>query len=409
MTDFSPELIADSVIALTSLIGLGLFARVLSIQQPRTEVTTRFLIAIQVVAALLAIRLLQWLTGSEWIGRLTYAVAGTVPLAVLLLTEALLRRHAPLALKIWTAGGALCLALVAILGRPEQSLFAIMSLAAFQVLAFVAMSVLVVTRDRQSLSVAENAAVDRLALSLVLIVPLALTDFRTSLFELPVRLSGIAILTLCWLGLTLRRSDAEQSDVVSATVIFTTGLAFASGCVMVLADLDLRTTVQVMAVVVSVVLLAQIYADARKIRREYKAGRVLDVLADAALTDHHSFLEALKTRALTSGAVVLDAEALRDFDGAFRDHVLRHGVISSGEVAKPLDPQLAEQLAWFFRKFEASHAILVSEAPFRIMVVNVPTIAQSQQLEQELRIAQRIAALLAARDAAKGKLGRGPA
>lgn len=401
MTGLSPELIADSVIALTSLIGLGLFARVLRVQQPQTEVTRRFLIAIQVVAALLAIRLLQWLSGVEWIGRLTFAVAGTVPLAVLLVTEALLRRHAPLALKIWTAGGAALLALVAILGRPDQSLVAVMALAAFQVLAFVAIGVLVVARDRQSLSVAENAAVDRLALSLVLIVPLALTDFRTSLFELPVRLSGIAILALCWLGLTLRRSDAEQSDVVSATVIFTAGLAFASGCVMVLADLDLRTTVQVMAVVVSVVLLVQIYADARKIRRDDKAGRVLGVLADATLTDHRSFLEALKTRAMISGAVILEAEALRDFDEAFRDHVRQQGVISSGEVAKPLDPPLADQLAWFFRKFEASHAILVSSAPFRIMVVNVPTLAQSQQLEQELRIAQRMSALLAAQDAAR--------
>lgn len=402
MTGLSPELIADSVVTLASLIGLALFAQVLRMQRPRTIVTNRFLFAIQVVAALLAIRLVQWLTGVDWIGRLTFAVAGLVPLAMLLVAEALLRLHAPLALKVWAAGGAVFFALVAVVARTDHGLLALISLAVFQVIAFVALTIFVMGRDRQSLSIAENTMIDRLSLSLVLIVPLAMTDFRTPFLDLPVRLSGIAILAMCWLVLTLRRNDTAQSEIVSVTAALAVGLVFASLCIMELASLDARTTVQVMALVVSVGLLALIFNQTRLIKREDKVGRVLDVLADTSLTEHDAFLEALQTRALTFGALILDTDGLRDFDAAFEEHFTHQTLVSSVDLQQIKDPQLAEQFAWFFRKFEASHVMLVSKNPFRVMALNVPTLAQSRQREQELRIAQRIAVLLAARGASHG-------
>ena len=71
MMHLSPELIADSVVSLASLLGLVFFAQVLRAQQPRTTVTRRFLFALQLVVVLLAIRLLQWMTGADWVGRLT--------------------------------------------------------------------------------------------------------------------------------------------------------------------------------------------------------------------------------------------------------------------------------------------------------------------------------------------------
>ena len=154
-----------------------------------------------------------------------------------------------------------------------------------------------------------------------------------------------------------------------------------------------------MAVIVSISMLAIIFNQVRNIRREDKIGRMRDVLADAQLNDPGAFLEALQNRALTSGALILDADSLGDFDAAFRNHLIRKGIIASQDIDQISDPQLAEQFAWFFRKFAASHAMLVSDNPLRIMALNVPTLAQSKQLKQELRIAQRIAILLAEREA----------
>lgn len=399
MTPFTPTLIADSVVTLAGLIGLALFAQVLRMQRPRTAITRRFLFALQVVAALLAVRLLQWLTGSDWIGRVTFAIAAFVPLAMLMVVETLLRRHASLALKLWAAGGAAIFALVALVISAKYATEATTALAAFQVSFFVVLAVSVVARDRSSLSPPENTTVDRLALSFVLIVPLALTDFRMAFLDLPVRLSGIAILALCWLGLTLRRNDASQSEVISVTLASAAGLLFASLCIMEIASLDLRTTIQVMAVIVSIAILSIIFNQVRLIRREDKIGRMRDVLADAQLNDPDVFLEALQSRALTSGALILDADSLGDFDTAFKEHLLLKGIIASQGLDQISDPQLTEQFAWFFRKFAASHAMLVSNDPFRIMALNVPALAQSKQLKQELRIAQRIAILLAEREA----------
>lgn len=402
MSGLAPEMIADSVVTLAGLVGLLFFAQVLRMQKPRTVVTRRFLFAIHVVAGLLAIRLLQWLTGVEWIGRVTFAVAGVVPLTMLLVAEAMLRRHAPLILKALAAGGALVFALLALLMPERLALIALGALAVFQMTAFVGLAILVLGRDRKSLSIGENTMIDRLALSLVLIVPFALTDFRTEFLDTPVRLSGIAILALCWLGLTLRRNEATQSEIISSAATLGVGLLFAAICIMSLAQLDARTTLQVMAVFLGLGLLALVINQARLIRRADRVARVLDVLADAKVDGHDAFLDALQTRALTSGALILDVKGLADFDAAFRDHFTHQTVISAQTLDQIENPQVAEQCVWFFRKFEASHAMLVSQDPFRVMALNVPALAQSRQLEQELKIAQRLAVLLAEREASHG-------
>lgn len=402
MSNWPPELIADSVVSLAGLLGLVLFGRVLRRQQPRPTVTRRFLFAIQVVGAIMAVRLVQWVTGSDGVGRLTFAVASLVPIASLLVAEALVRRHAPPALKIWTAAGTGLFVLVAVVASREHAVPATLSLAGFQALTFAALAVFVLGRDRQSLSVAENTTIDRLALSLVLIFPLALTDFRTEMWDLPVRLSGIAILVLCWLGLTLRRNRTTQSDVVAAVAAFAVGLLATAVVIAQLATLDTRATVQVMAVILSVGLLALVYVQARQIRREDRAGLVLDVLADTRLDDHAAFLSALQTRALTSGALILEDGTLEDFDTAFRKHFDREPIVCSTRLDHLGGLQVAEQFEWFFKKFDASHAMLVSKQPFRVMALKIPALAQSGQLEQELKIAQRIAMMLAKREAARG-------
>ncbi|MEM9794205.1 MAG: hypothetical protein AAF848_14775, partial [Pseudomonadota bacterium] len=63
-------------------------------------------------------------------------------------------------------------------------------------------------------------------------------------------------------------------------------------------------------------------------------------------------------------------------------------------------PNVAEQFEWFFRKFESTHAMLVSRTPFQIMAIHIPALAQSEKVEQELKVAQKLAILLAERNGA---------
>jgi hypothetical protein len=71
-----------------------------------------------VLAVLLACRILDWVTGIGIFRLVTIVAAGLLPLAALLLTEGLLRRHAPFFLKLLAAGGAVTFLLLAMI--PER-------------------------------------------------------------------------------------------------------------------------------------------------------------------------------------------------------------------------------------------------------------------------------------------------
>src|SRR6185295_8885373 len=157
----------------------------------------------------------------------TIAAAGLLPLAALLLTEGLLRRHAPFALKFFAAGGAALFLLLALIPERFAEPWRMAILLAFQFGGFLAIGWLVMTRDRDSLSAAENRTVERMALSLLLILPFMVTDYRPGLFEVPVRLGGIAILFLCWLTIGLGRASLGHRDTIGAFAVIALSSVFA--------------------------------------------------------------------------------------------------------------------------------------------------------------------------------------
>lgn len=401
MTDMPAFLLADGFVSLTSLIGLIIFAGVLRRREPQTELIRKFIFAIQVLIALMAARLLQWSVGWEFAGRLTFLAAGLVPLAAVLVVEALLRRHAPLILKIWVVVGAFAAAGIAIFTPAGFGSTALVSLAVFQTVTFLALVGLVFLRDQTSLATSENDMINRLALSLLLILPFALTDFRTEFLDLPVRLSGVAILVLIWLALTLDREKGER-NLLRPTLAYGITLLAAAFAIAGVAGLDTRTTVQVIAMMISAALLAATYDQARRMRQDKASDRLISFLGRGAFDDHKSYLLALQDNAPAGGFVILNNESLSDFDDAFRESLKAHHVVAQSDVANLTDASVAEQFDWFFQKYEASHAMLVSLDPIKVAALNVPVLAQSDRLEDELRVAQRMAVAFAARETQHG-------
>ncbi|WP_136440539.1 hypothetical protein [Pacificoceanicola onchidii] len=383
----APEIIADSFVSLSSLLGLFFFGQVLRAQYPREPVTRRFLFAIRVVALMLAARLVQWLTGWEGIGRLTFLAAGLIPLAALLVSEALMRRHAPAPLKLWTAGGAGLLALAALFTPGQHAGTALVIMAAYQALTFAALVALVLTRDRSALSPSENRTLDRLLLALALILPLALTDFRIGALDMPVRLSGLAILALCWLALSLR-SGADQSRLSFSVLAVTTGIVLAAAfAISALATLDARATVQVVAITLAAAMLALVFVAAKRARRQARGALLAKLSQAQTLGDLVKTFEA-------AGMTRLEGASLTDFDARFRAYLNETGLLRAQDVPTIADASLKEQANWLFTKFGATHAFLLSESPFQIMALTVPGLAQSERQEQEFRLARRMAVLL---------------
>src|SRR5262249_26380792 len=140
---------------------------------------------------------LSWLTGSSVLNAFTIILAALTPLASLTVAEGLLRRHAPRSLKLAVSGGAI---LVAGLLPIAPDVVAVAALLAVVTGGFVAIAILLWTRDRGSLTVAENQAVQRLVLVMILLSPLLITDFRAIWPDVPVRLGAVGALIVLFAG-----------------------------------------------------------------------------------------------------------------------------------------------------------------------------------------------------------------
>ncbi len=395
-----PHLIADSVISIAAVLGLIILYRVLKASEGRSPLNRRFLFAIIVIGAMIFARVLQWFTGIGVFGNFTFLAASLVPLAALLITEGVLRRHAPRLVKLWAVAGTAILILFTFLPWGNGSLIPLLSLAAFQMLTFLIIGYLVLTRDRDTLSEAENLIVTRLALSLLLILPFALSDFRTDFLDPPVRLSGVAILVMCWLVVSLGRGTISHLEIMRTLGALAFSALGAGISVAWLADMDFRTTVQTIAIVLSAALLVTLFNEARALRRDRERDSLLGYLASADWSDPARFLHGLQRLAMVRGALVLSPEDLKDFDEAFFAALTAQPIRRKSALNTASQNEVEDQFRWFFEKFGVTHALLITQQPVRILALNLPPLAASQAAEFELQVTQKVAQMLSSsRDA----------
>ncbi|ESY39369.1 hypothetical protein ACYG9Z_12735 [Mesorhizobium sp. RSR380A] len=402
MMNLDGTLVADTITSLAALVGLLVVISIIGGRDTGDPLSRRFLFGLKVLAVLLACRILDWTTGLAFFRFVTITAAGLLPLAALLLTEGLLRRHAPFALKLFAAGGALLFFLLAPIPARFAEPWRMAVLLAFQFGGFLAIGWLVMTRDRDSLSAAENRTVERMALSLLLIIPFMVTDYRPGLFEVPVRLGGIAILFLCWLTIGLGRASLGHRDTIGAFTVITLSSVFAGLALGGIDDLGWRGSVQGVVIVLSATLLAVIYNDSVSLTAEKRRDSLLKHMAEGDLTDSARFLRGLQSHILVDGALILPAADLGDFDLKVLARALEQEPVRSladTQPGAPVDQDIREQLAWLFEKFEATHVLLATLEPLTVVALNMPALASSPGVEMELRAVQRMAMLISQRHA----------
>ena len=389
--------IADSFVSLAAVVGLLTLRSTLKQDGDDAPINSRFLFGINVVCTMMVARVLSWTTGFEIFDVITVIAAGLIPLATLLLCEGLLQRHAPAILKWIAALGAGVFFVLAFFSRQYIDPGRVMGLLAFQGFIFICAGYLVVTRDKTSLSTAENQSIERIALSLLLIVPFAISDYRTGFFDTPVRMSGVAVLFLCWLAISLRRSNLHHGEIFRSFFLLLGSAVAAGVSIAWLADIDLRTMVQIIAIITSATIVAVIYNDSRSLQRDEERDSLLRYLARSNLEDPDSFLRGLLRHEPVTGALVLEEKDLADFDESFREAFRKEPfkrVSDSGTTDTS-----GEQVRWFFEKYDATHALMVSDRPFAVMALNIPAFAASPNVELELQTVQRMAQLISRRKA----------
>jgi len=95
-----PSVMADSIVNLSAAIGIATAMIALSRRDPRGPLTRRLMFVLGLAAVLFLLRGIAWSSGSAWLDRLALLPAASVPLGALVLTEGMLRRHAPRAAKL---------------------------------------------------------------------------------------------------------------------------------------------------------------------------------------------------------------------------------------------------------------------------------------------------------------------
>lgn len=401
-------LIPDTVVSLAAIVGLLVVIRRIRAFGTRNDLARSFASTLSVVALFLTLRILHWNTTFEFFRFATYATAALIPLMVLLLTENLLRRHAPKWAKIFVSAGALLLAIASIWSEATGGNVFTYALLGFQVTGFVIVGGMVVARDHGSLTDTENRMIVRVGLSLLVIFPFLLSDYRTAVASLPVRLSGLAILITCWLALSLARPKLAHGLYLAVLALYVATAAGAAVFMSLQFGFGWRECIQAGAIVLALILVAAIVRDDLHLREEAAQNAIISEVGRPEITSLAAYLDDLARRNVLDGVLILGEADLVEFDrpaivGNFRGR----STISLADLpARAGDDGLSEsQLRALLERYAATHLFEVSRNPLRIAVVRQPGFGASDA-DRDLSAAFGVARLVSERDTLRARLNQ---
>ena len=394
----TPSVIADSIVNLCGAIGLCVAMVALHRRDSRSPLTRRLLAMLGVVAVLFLTRGIAWWSDSLLLDRLSLIPAALVPLGTLLITEGMLRRHAPWVIKLVAVVGA---GLFGLGGAAGLEQFAVapysILLSLFQIAGFASCAWLMATRDRAALLASENRGIGRLAVGALVVIPFAVTDFRVLLPDFPVRLGALGALLVVTAVLiagggseTRRQATAMMLLRLSSSAL----LGLAAACVS--PGVDAAQMVRFSAIAIAGVLTIGLMTDTLRAFFEAQVPGVLNAVAASpartrdqliAELSRHSIFESAR-RFRESDLAAYDPRVLGDFLSTRR--VLRRAEVPWGGAA--FDPAV-ERLLSLMTANSATHAIVLSHDPVDLILLAVPVISADPATETALALLRRLLAL----------------
>lgn len=381
-------------IALNLLAFVGAGAYVLGQTSARgvSPVDRRLGALFTVLMALVGVRALRWWLEVEALRRVEEALAALLPLFALFLAEGLLRRHAPSWLKRVVAIGAVIFMLAAML-RPTSiaPLFAY-ALGAFVSLSLMSLAVLLAARDRASLSAGENDAISALFVGLIIAVPLGATDFLAGAGVSPIRAGGLGLLVFI---LAVARVTARGGGGLGVVEeVFWAALAAALGFAMfafVFGAPPLLGALASFALVAALVLVLRIVQYVRELREARLRTSFWRAVAEAPADNLDAFLDRMLDAPELRRAHLLEGSALAGYDQAALLRGFDQGPVLAIAEARAWGAGALEQLNMLFDEQEATHVILVTGEPLRLLFVNLPRIGAGPDVDLQLQLLAKLA------------------
>jgi hypothetical protein len=389
--------IADSIVNLCGAIGLGVAMVMLHRRDPRSPLTKRLLLALGVITFLFFVRGAAWWPGSDLLDRLSVIPAALVPLGALIVTEGILRRHAPRALKIAIVLGGIGIGLGGALGLERFTTPYSSVLALFQLAGLAACGWLLAFRDRSTLTASENRSIGRLAVGAIIVIPFVLTDFQVLAPDIPVRLGALgALLVVTAVLIADGGTETRRQAVLMTALRLSSSALLGAAAACVSPDVDAAQIMRFAAIAMSGVLTIGLMVDALRAHFESQVPGVLNSVAaspartrDALISEleRHPIFESAR-RCRESDLVAYDPPLLRDFLSTRR--VLRRTEAPWGLV--PTDPAV-ERAASLMAANSATHLIILNHDPVDLIVLAVPVISADPATETALALVRRLLAL----------------
>lgn len=382
-------ILTDLALSLAAVIGLAVVHRSVTASGPFEALNRRFLFGLRVTILLYLGRALMILTGSGLFGAMVLLAAALIPISVLMLAEGLLRRHAPGPVKWLVLVGTVIFVSLALLPSDWVEPVRIWVLMVFQLVVFLAVGVMILWRDKASLSTAENTAVGRLGLSLLVMVPLAASDFLTLQLGLPMQPSALAVLVLCRLALSLERDSAAHGATLMGLGMLTLLGGAATTLLALMTGAGGQGVVMIGAIILATLLLADILRAGFDLRESGPGGGLLAVFDAPEETLRATFL----AHPLVRGGVLLTADDLPDLDPGILAPIFAACPVIRRAAPPVLAGTAADHLGHLLASGDVTHLVLVSRKPFTILALSLSTLSAGPRLEQELRVAQKLLVL----------------
>ena len=388
---------ADSIVNLCGAVGLGVAMMTFYRRDPRSPLTRRLLIALGVIALLFLVRGVAWWSGSVVLDRLSVIPAALIPLGALIVTEGILRRHAPRSVKMVAVFGGIVLGLGGAFGLERFAPPYAVALSLFQLLSFAACAWLLATRDRATLMASENRGIGRLAVGVLVVIPFILTDFRTLFPDIPVRLGALgALLTVTVMLIAGGGAQTRRHGLVLMALRLLSSALLGVAAAFMAPDVDPAQVIRFCAVAVAGVLTIGLMTDALRALFESQEPGVLNSIAASAATTrdalmaelaHHPIFESAR-RYRETELSAYDPPLLREFLSTRR--VLRRSEAPWGMA--PSDPA-AERAVSLMTANSATHVIVLSQDPVDLIVLAVPVTSADPATETALALVRRLLAL----------------
>jgi len=386
--------IASAIVNICAVIGLGVAMLALYRRDARSPLTVRFVIALGVVALLFLIRSAAWLTGSSLLDDLSVIPAAAIPFGALIVTEGMLRRHAPRAIKLVVIIGAVVLGLGGALGLGHFEMPYAIALALFQLGGFAACAALLAMRDRASLMASENRGIERMTIGAIIVLPFIVTDFAALMPDMPVRLGALgALLVVTAVLIAGSSAEARWHGVLLTMLRLGSSVSLGLAAAFVAPDADAAQIVRFCAVAVAGVLTIGLMTDTLRAYLESRTPGMLSSVAISSATTRDQLIAELLRHPLFESARRLREDDLAAYDPPLlRNRLATHRVLRRSDAPwghPPADPAV-ERLVSLLAAGNATHLVVLASDPVDILVLAVPVISADPATETAIALVQRI-------------------